>query len=183
MDKTSRSDVRTAGGKWSDGSNEAKKVQVDKGKEVAQPENPTKDKARFDGWKTAENDPYNFEWPVREDITITAKWVDQAIIKFDTQGGSEIADIVFDEGGKIGDLMPENPTKPGYEFGGWVAAADSTEVIDIDVIKETEQPAGKKILLIGKFCRRRGIHCVHLMQTGRLQIIVVPAEQSPEGAW
>ena len=74
-----------AGGKWSDGSTEAKKVQVDKGKEVAQPENPTKDKARFDGWKTAENDPYNFEWPVREDITITAKWVDQAIIKFDAQ--------------------------------------------------------------------------------------------------
>ncbi|HHX36350.1 MAG TPA: InlB B-repeat-containing protein, partial [Clostridiaceae bacterium] len=74
------------GGKWSDGSNEAKKVQVDKGKEVAQPENPAKEHARFDGWKTEDNDPYNFEWPVRGNLTITAKWVDQAIIKFDTQG-------------------------------------------------------------------------------------------------
>ena len=66
------------------------------------------------------------------------------------------------------------------------AAADSTEVIDIDVIKETEQPAGKKTYYAyWKIPVDAEVFTVTFdVQTEQVtDAIVVPAEQSlPEGA-
>ena len=53
-----------------------------------------------------------------ENITVKAQWeINQYTIAFDTNGGSEIAQITQDYGTEI--TAPDNPTRKGYTFKGW----------------------------------------------------------------
>ncbi|MCL2153819.1 MAG: InlB B-repeat-containing protein, partial [Oscillospiraceae bacterium] len=66
----------------------------------------------FVGWdKTFDN--------VTSDITVTAQWsVISYTVKFDSDGGTPVADAYVDYLGKVAQPDP-NPTKDGYTFIGW----------------------------------------------------------------
>ena len=84
---------------------------------AARPADPTKEGHTFIGWYNGESE-WNFETPVTEKLTLTAKWqVNQYTITFDTAGGSEVPSITQDYGTAI--TAPANPTKTGYTFAGW----------------------------------------------------------------
>jgi len=89
-----------------------------------QPADPTKEGYTFIGWYNGESE-WNFETPVTENLTLTAKWqINQYTITFDTAGGSEVAPITQDYGTTI--TAPANPTKTGYTFAGWDKTIPST---------------------------------------------------------
>lgn len=82
-----------------------------------QPADPTKEGYTFIGWYNGESE-WDFETPVTEKLTLTAKWqINRYTITFDTAGGSEVAPITQDYGTTI--TAPANPTKTGYTFAGW----------------------------------------------------------------
>ena len=84
---------------------------------AARPADPTKEGHTFIGWYNGESE-WNFETPVTEKLTLTAKWqINRYTITFDTAGGSEVAPITQDYGTTI--TAPTNPTKTGYTFAGW----------------------------------------------------------------
>lgn len=81
------------------------------------PADPTKEGYTFIGWYNGESE-WNFETPVTEKLTLTAKWqLNRYTITFDTAGGSEVPSITQDYGTAI--TAPANPTKTGYTFAGW----------------------------------------------------------------
>lgn len=73
-----------------------------------------------------EGDPDNPDTPNPPDtpgeITFT--------VKFETNGGTEIKDIVFTDVSTF--RMPEDPTKDGFEFDGWYLDANFTNVFSKD---------------------------------------------------
>ena len=89
-----------------------------------QPADPTKEGYTFIGWYNGESE-WNFETPVTENLTLTAKWqINRYTITFDTAGGSEVAPITQDYGTTI--TAPANPAKTGYTFAGWDKTIPST---------------------------------------------------------
>ena len=100
----------------SDGENTAP-PQIRANAPAARPADPTKEGHTFIGWYNGESE-WNFETPVTEKLTLTAKWqINRYTITFDTAGGSEVAPITQDYGTTI--TAPANPTKTGYTFAGW----------------------------------------------------------------
>ena len=84
---------------------------------AGRPADPTKEGYTFIGWYNGESE-WNFETPVTEKLTLTAKWqLNRYTITFDTAGGSEVPSITQDYGTAI--TAPANPTKTGYTFAGW----------------------------------------------------------------
>ena len=101
----------------SDGGNEVKSQEVTDGKKATEPDVPTKTGYTFGGWfvKTTE---WNFlAYTVTENVTLKAKWIaNEYTLKFNSNGGNEIADMVVTYDGNY--TMPE-PTKENYVFLGW----------------------------------------------------------------
>ena len=88
------------------------------------PADPTKEGYTFIGWYNGESE-WNFETPVTENLTLTAKWqLNRYTITFDTAGGSEVPSITQDYGTAI--TAPANPTKTGYTFASWDKTIPST---------------------------------------------------------
>lgn len=107
----------------SDGENTAP-PQIRANAPAARPADPTKEGHTFIGWYNGESE-WNFETPVTEKLTLTAKWqINRYTITFDTAGGSEVAPITQDYGTTI--TAPANPTKTGYTFAGWDKTIPST---------------------------------------------------------
>ncbi len=85
------------------------------GASVNAPADPELTGYTFKGWEPAVVNK------AIEDATYVAQWtVNQYTISFDTDGGSEIADITQDFGSDV--TAPAEPTKPGYTFDKWVDA-------------------------------------------------------------
>ena len=109
----------------SNGGSEVKAQEVENGKTVAKPTNPTRDGYTFKGWYTdsALTKEYDFKTVVTGNLTLYAKWekVEEAATKvtvtFNSNGGSEVASQTVDEGAKV--TKPGDPTRDGYTFGGW----------------------------------------------------------------
>ena len=81
------------------------------------PADPTKEGYTFIGWYNGESE-WNFETPVTENLTLTAKWqVNQYTITFKPENGGQDIVIKQDYGTAI--TAPANPTKTGYTFAGW----------------------------------------------------------------
>ncbi len=100
------------------------------GDEVSAPENPTRDGYEFAGWYTTTSflRQYTFNTMPSGNITVYAKWnyIDNNIytISFDSMGGSSVAPISNNGGVSISE--PTEPTKDGYEFGGWYSDQNLT---------------------------------------------------------
>ena len=109
----------------SNGGSEVKAQEVENGKTVAKPTNPTRDGYTFGGWYTdsALTKEYDFKTVVTGNLTLYAKWnkaeevVTKVTVTFNSNGGSEVVSQTVDKGAKV--TAPGNPTKDGYTFGGW----------------------------------------------------------------
>ena len=56
-------------------------------------------------------------------------------VKFDSQGGTEVANVVIEKGKEI--KLPEPPTKEGYAFGGWTLKGSEELFLDSTPITES----------------------------------------------
>lgn len=97
----------------SDGGNDVKSIVARAGARITLPL-PEKDMAKFAYWKDSAGNVFNASVMPEESLTLKAVW--QAIIKFDTNGGTAVEDISVPTGTGI-----ELPTteKDGYIFAGW----------------------------------------------------------------
>ena len=88
-------------------------ITLNYGEKVTPPVHPTKVGYEFDGWDI--NIPQTMP---AKDSTITALWKSNSYkIIFDTDGGSEIAPIVFKYGEAVS--VSSVPSRIGYTFAGW----------------------------------------------------------------
>ncbi len=69
------------------------------------------------GW-LLDDEPFALTTGVEEDITLVANWEKKAVVSFDTDGGSEMADVLVQLGHLL--TMPTEPRKQGYIFAGWL---------------------------------------------------------------
>jgi len=103
--------------------------QIQDGKTINKPTNPTKEGYEFLGWYVGDIE-YDFSKPVKENLTLQAKWkevekednkdeekVTKYTVTFDSKGGSKVAKQTVEEGKKA--TEPKAPTKSGYTFKGW----------------------------------------------------------------
>ena len=103
----------------SDGGTSVNPITQDYQSAITAPEAPTKTGYTFIGW---DNIPSTMP---ANDVTVKAQWqINQYTITFDTDGGSDVADIKQDYQSTIN--APEYPTKTGYSFIGWDKAVPST---------------------------------------------------------
>lgn len=95
-----------------------KERQIDAGKKLEKPEEPTKIGYKFLGWYL-NNKEYNFDTPVTKNITLEAKWEAKkyVTINFDTQGGKQIKGQVIEINNTV--TKPNDPEKAGYIFKYW----------------------------------------------------------------
>jgi len=98
---------------------------VNKGGKVTKPADPTREKYFLAGWAKSDNETsalWKFETEtVTENMTLFARWsinIDTYTVTFDSNGGSAVPDQIIAEGGSI--TKPEDPTRNGYVFEGWI---------------------------------------------------------------
>lgn len=104
----------------SDGGNEVAPVTQDYGTAVAIPAAPTKTGHTFLGWEPA----VPTTMPA-ENVTVKAKWqVNSYSVKFLMDDNTVLKETTQEYGTPI--VRPENPTKVGAEFMGWVPEPDAT---------------------------------------------------------
>lgn len=109
----------------SNGGSDVEAQTVESGSNATKPEDPTKEGFVFMGWysdETLETEFIFSETAITSDITLYAKWVDEASVtyvylKFNSNGGSAVEDqkIASGASGK----EPTKPTKDGYYLEGW----------------------------------------------------------------
>lgn len=109
-----------------DGGTEIAPISQKVGTTVTAPAGPTKTGHTFAGWVdengTATTVPATMP---AKNITLKATWtINQYTITFNSNGGSAVASITQDYGTAI--TAPADPTKDGWDFGGWVPAVPST---------------------------------------------------------
>ena len=82
------------------------------------PDAPTKRGYIFNGWLNG-GTPYDFTQNVTQNIYLTADWTPKSYtVKFDTNGGTAIADKTLTWDDKVLDGVSD-PEKPSYDFAGW----------------------------------------------------------------
>ena len=91
------------------------------------PENPVKEGYSFVGWFTDSSLTQQYTvTKAQGDLTLYAKWqVNNYIISFETNGGSNISNVNFDFGSTI--VLPEDPEKVGHALEGWYTDSALTE--------------------------------------------------------
>ncbi|MBR3785453.1 MAG: InlB B-repeat-containing protein [Firmicutes bacterium] len=95
------------------------------------PPNPTKTGYTFKGWVTASGSKYNFSTKVTGNITIYAKWEENKYtVTFNSEGGSNVTSQTVTYGQKAS--VPTNPTRKGYNFGGWVTTSGGTTAFNFN---------------------------------------------------
>lgn len=84
---------------------------------ATKPADPTKDGYIIREWQL-DGDPYNFDVPVTEDITLVAVWDKVWKVTFDTDGGEPVPEVQLVRDGDYVN-MPDEPTKDNCTFNGW----------------------------------------------------------------
>lgn len=111
----------------SNGGSDVDSQQVEYKDTVSQPDNPTLDGYTFQGW-TLDGDPYDFNTPVTSSITLKALWskntpvAKKHTVTFDSGKGSKVDSQTVKEGDPVS--KPDNPTREGYTFNGWLLGGD-----------------------------------------------------------
>lgn len=91
-------------------------IQVLEGETITEPTSPTLAGYTFDAWQLNEED-FDFETPITADITLTATWLENFTITFNSDGGSAVTAQEIADGSTA--TEPTDPTKEGYEFVEW----------------------------------------------------------------
>ena len=77
----------------------------------------------FDGWYTSEGTLFDFDTPIKDEITLTAKWrTIQYTVTFDSAGGSSVESQTVYHGSSA--MEPSDPSKSGYNFEGWYLGSE-----------------------------------------------------------
>ena len=91
----------------------------------------------FNGWTNESGEIIPSIYVVTKDVTLKATWIsetaDTITIKFDTDGGSKIDDMIVVKGETL--KLPQNPTKEGYKFKTWVDK-NETPIYDEALLSE-----------------------------------------------
>lgn len=97
------------------GDNETTQTVKD-GETAGKPEDPAKAGHRFDGWfKDGSEEEFNFEQPITEDVTLTAKFTPYTVTPVtDGNGAVEVGAMQAD-----GSVTVKATPNSGYLFGGW----------------------------------------------------------------
>jgi len=124
---------------------------VDKGEKLAEPESPKRAGYRFMGWDVegpSGDEPYDFEEPVNENLTLRARWAEVRNVDFDSRGGTAIPgeEVVLGEAAEQPDKDPE---KDGYRFEGWYTDPDCTDGNEYDF----SSPVDSDITLYAKWAK------------------------------
>ena len=95
--------------------------EVGDGSKAVKPQNPTKKDSLFIGWYS---DPelknvYDFNTPVKSNITLYAKWDSRFTITFDTDGGNPKPDSQVVATGGLATKPEKDPSKADHKFIGW----------------------------------------------------------------
>jgi uncharacterized protein (TIGR02145 family)/uncharacterized repeat protein (TIGR02543 family) len=100
-------------------------AEVDSGSALGSnmPAAPTRSGYFFTGWFDGAAQYTATAPQIVTSVTLTAQWraVPKYTVSFNTNGGvpSSLGSAQVDSGSTLGDRMPDNPTKSGYNFGGW----------------------------------------------------------------
>ena len=111
---------------------------IEKGKNIILPSTPTKEGYTFGGLLDENNKLISKDIKVDKDITLKIYWIKKDTkthtIKFDTDGGTSIENIIIEEGKNV--ILPVDPTKDGYVFKGWTDEENKTITKDTIVSKD-----------------------------------------------
>ncbi|MDD6051412.1 MAG: InlB B-repeat-containing protein, partial [Clostridiales bacterium] len=95
--------------------------QVNHGSKATNPGNLVEKDWQFDGWYAnadCTGAAYDFDTPVTEAVSLTAKWTQLHKVSFDMNGhGAVIKPVSVEHGGSI--APPAAPAADGYAFKGW----------------------------------------------------------------
>ena len=104
-------------------------IQVKNGTKATLPEEePTKADVVFFAWYTDEACEHEWDLYVEGNMTVYAKWVTPLTVSFNSNGGSEVADIKVKAGKTI--TLPADPTKAEKGFVAWYADEALTTLFD-----------------------------------------------------
>ena len=97
---------------------------------------PTKTGYTFDGWYLGEDEQnataYDFNTPVTENITLTAKWnINKYTVTFNSYGGTPVPPAQEVEYGLTA-TKPDDPTLKGYTFAFWYLGDDEQNATAYD---------------------------------------------------
>lgn len=94
---------------------------VVEGNKATRPNNPSRNGYNFAGW-LLNGKEYDFNSIVTGNITLEAKWVEvkknNYTVTFNSNGGTAVSSQTVVEGSKAS--KPNDPTKSGYNFKGWL---------------------------------------------------------------
>lgn len=110
-------------------------VEVEFGKAINMPADPTKESKVFAGWYTDVELTKEFDRgsAITADTTLYAKYGDGATVTF---SGSDIAPVVVLKGAKV--ARPADPSKVENVFGGWYTDEGCTSEYDFDSAVEAD---------------------------------------------
>ena len=119
----------------STGGSAVSSVEVESGKTVSKPQDPTQDGKVFKHWSLTEGgEAYDFATPVNGNITLYAVWdaaqtpVTNHTVTFDAKGGiSSITTLEVEHGKTL--VAPPAPTRDGFTFKHW-SLTDGGEAYD-----------------------------------------------------
>lgn len=103
------------------------------GSTASEPTAPTRTGYAFTGW-TKGGVAYDFSTAVNEDITLVAQWEKQAVVTFNSNGGTDVATQYVTKG--LTASEPTAPTRDGYNFRGWTlggVAYDFSTAVNADI--------------------------------------------------
>ena len=109
----------------SDGGSAVVAQEIADGSTATAPTDPTKDGYTFNEWYNGET-LFNFATPITADITLTAHWLENFTVTFDSQGGSEVTAQEVADGSTATEPTPD-PTKEANTFLYWSLTAEGTE--------------------------------------------------------
>ena len=101
------------------GGEEMDDLEYDYGQPISELPTPTREGYLFNYWAIDEGGliPFALNSDALDDLTLYATWLKKCLVKFDSNGGSLLEDVVIGEGQKI-ERQPV-PTRDGYRFIYW----------------------------------------------------------------
>ena len=102
------------------------------GEKITIPTAPTRKGYIFKEWCTdyAATQAYDFDTAVTGDMTLYAAWTTVAVVTFNSNGGSDVAEQTVKIGEKA--IYPITPTRENYTFSCWCTDSELTNVFDFN---------------------------------------------------